>query len=143
MVTIPARQARAFRVIDNRTSEMTSWDHDLLPHALAGLYVFSFDDILPPAGTAGKTDPDDIPETPKNPVSRVGDIWTLGKHRLMCGDATKPEHVERLLDGAKPDLMVTDPPYGVNYDSTWRWTTDISTRGIATGKSTNDDTSDW
>ena len=48
----------------------------------------------------GLTDPDDIPETPKNPVSRVGDIWTLGKHRLMCGDATKPEHVERLLDGA-------------------------------------------
>ena len=93
--TIPARQARAFRVIDNRTSEMTSWDHDLLPHALAGLYdldVFAFDDILPPAATAGKTDPDDIPETPKNPVSRVGDIWTLGKHRLMCGDATKPEH---------------------------------------------------
>ena len=116
MVTIPARQARAFRVIDNRTSELTSWDTDLLPDALSGLNdldIFSFDDVLPLAVTAGKTDPDDIPETPKNPVSRVGDIWTLGKHRLMCGDATKPEHVERLLDGAKPDLMVTDPPYGV------------------------------
>ena len=116
MVTLPARQARAFRVIDNRTSERTSWDTDLLPDALAGLDdldIFSFDDVLPLAATAGKTDPDDIPETPKNPVSRVGDIWTLGKHRLMCGDATKPEHVERLLDGAKPDLMVTDPPYTV------------------------------
>ncbi len=88
VVTIPARQARAFRVIDNRTSEMTSWDHDLLPHALAGLYVFSFDDILPPAGTAGKTDPDDIPETPKNPVTRKGDIWVLGTHRIVCGDST-------------------------------------------------------
>ena len=146
VVTIPARQARAFRVIDNRTSELTSWDTDFLPDALAGLDdldIFSFDDVLPLAVTVGKTDPDDIPETPKNPVSRVGDIWTLGKHRLMCGDATKPEHVERLLDGAEPDLMVTDPPYGVNYDATWRYTTGISTKGIATGKSTNDDNPDW
>ena len=104
MVTIPARQARAFRVIDNRTSELTSWDTDLLPDALSGLNdldVFSFDDVLPPAVTAGKTDPDDIPETPKNPVSRVGDIWTLGKHRLMCGDATKPEHRLRHRDRAR------------------------------------------
>ena len=80
MVTIPARQARVFRVIDNRTSELTSWDTDLLPDALSGLNdldIFSFDDVLPLAITAGKTDPDDIPETPKNPVSRVGDIWTL------------------------------------------------------------------
>ena len=76
VVTIPARQARAFRVIDNRTSELTSWDTDLLPDELAGLDdldIFSFDDVLPLAATAGKTDPDDIPETPKNPVSRVGD----------------------------------------------------------------------
>ena len=108
VVTIPARQARAFRVIDNRTSKLTPWDTDLLPDALAGLDdldIFSFDDVLPLAVTAGKTDPDDIPETPKNPVSRVGDIWTFGKHRLMCGDATKPEHVERLLGRrqARPD----------------------------------------
>ena len=116
VVTIPARQARAFRVIDNRTSKLTSWDTDLLPDALSGLNdldIFSFDDVLPLAATAGKTDPDDIPETPKNPVSRVGDIWTLGKHRLMCGDATNPEHVERLLDGSEPDLMVTDPRHTV------------------------------
>ena len=101
---IPARPARAFRVIDNRTSELTSWDTDLLPDALSGLNdldIFSFDDVLPLAATAGKTDPDDIPETPKNPVSRVGDIWTLGKHRLMCGDATKPEHRLRHRDRAR------------------------------------------
>ena len=110
-----AEQGR-LRVIDNRTSELTSWDTDLLPDALSGLNdldIFSFDDVLPLAATAGKTDPDDIPETPKNPVSRVGDIWTLGKHRLMCGDATNPEHVERLLDGSEPDLMVTDPRHTV------------------------------
>ena len=145
VVTIPARQARAFRVIDNRTSKLTSWDTDLLPDALAGLDdldIFSFDDVLPLAVTAGKTDPDDIPETPKNPVSRVGDIWTLGKHRLMCGDATKPEHVERLLDGAKPDLMVTDPPYGVGYDAEWRQR--VLPRGKrAIGKVVNDDRADW
>ena len=145
VVTIPARQARAFRVIDNRTSERTSWDTDLLPDALAGLDdldIFSFDDVLPLAVTAGKTDPDDIPETPKNPVSRVGDIWTLGKHRLMCWDATKPEHVERLLDGAKPDLMVTDPPYGVTYDASWRDGLGYAA-GRARGASTNDDRCDW
>ena len=146
VVTIPVREARAFRVIDNRTSERTSWDTDLLADALAGLDdldIFSFDDVLPLAVTAGKTDPDDIPETPKNPVSRVGDIWTLGKHRLMCGDATKPEHVERLLDGAEPALMVTDPPYGVNYDSMWRYKIGKNTKGGSYGKSTNDDQSDW
>ena len=103
VVTIPARQARAFRVIDNRTSELTSWDTDLLPDALSGLNdldIFSFDDVLPLAATAGKTDPDDIHETPKNPVSRVGDIWTLGKHRLMCGeDVLQPSTSDRSATG--------------------------------------------
>ena len=146
VVTIPARQARAFRVIDNRTSERTSWDTDLLPDALSGLAdldIFSFDDVFPPAGTAGKTDPDDIPETPKNPVTRKGDLWTLGQHRLVCGDSTNQETVERLLDGAAPDLMVTDPPYGVGYDATWRYKAGVSTKDGAFGKSANDDTSDW
>ena len=101
--SIPARQARAFRVIDNRTSELTSWNTDLLPDEFAGLDdldVFSFDDILPSTSTAGKTDPDDIPETPKNPVTRKGDIWVLGTHRIVCGDSTNQKTVERLLDGA-------------------------------------------
>ena len=61
----------------------------------------------------------------------------------MCGDATKPEHVERLLDGAEPALMVTDPPYGVNYDSMWRYKIGKNTKGGSYGKSTNDDQSDW
>ena len=147
MVTIPARQARAFRVIDNRTSELTSWDHDLLPDELAGLDdldIFSFDDVLPLAVTAGKTDPDDIPETPKKPITRKGDLWVLGTHRIVCGDSTDPKTVEeRLLDGAEPDLMVTDPPYGVNYDATWRYKAGVSTKDGAFGKSVNDDTSDW
>ena len=146
MVTIPARQARAFRVIDNRTSKLTSWDTDLLPDALSWLNdldIFSFDDVLPLAATAGKTDPDDIPETPKNPVTRTGDLWVLGKHRIVCGDSTNQETVERLLDGAEPDLMVTDPPYGVNCDATWRYRSGISSKDGAFGKSTNDDRCDW
>ena len=99
VVTIPARHARAFRVIDNRTSELTSWDTDLLPDALAGLDdldVFSFDDVLPLAAMDGKTDPDDIPETPKNPVTRTGNLWVLGKHRIVCGDSTDQKTVERM-----------------------------------------------
>ena len=145
-LTIPARQARAFRVIDNRTSELTSWDTDLLPDALSGLNdldIFSFDDVLPLAVTAGKTDPDDIPETPKKPITRTGDLWVLGKHRIVCGDSTNQETVERLLDGAEPDLMVTDPPYGVNYDASWRYKAGVNTKEGAVGKSVNDDTNDW
>ena len=146
VVTIPSRQARAYRLVDNRTSELTSWDTDLLPDELAGLNdldIFSFDDVLPPAATAGKTDPDDIPETPKNPITHKGDLWVLGTHRVLCGDSTNPETVERLLDGAEPDLMVTDPPYGVNYDATWRYKAGVSTKDSAFGKSVNDDTNDW
>ena len=113
VVTIPARQARAFRVIDNRTSELTSWDHDLLPDELAGLAdldIFSFDDVSPPAATGGKTDPDDIPKAPK-PRTKRGDVWTLGDHRLMCGDATKASDVALVLDGATPALIFTSPPH--------------------------------
>ena len=107
------------------------------------LDIFSFDDVLPLAATAGKTDPDDIPETPKNPVTRKGDLLVLGKHRIVCGDSTDQKTVERLLDGAEPALMVTDPPYGVNYDSSWRYKAGISTKDGAFGKSVNDDQNDW
>ena len=145
VVTIPSRHARAYRVVDNRTSELTSWDTELLPDELAGLNdidIFYFEDVLPLAATAGKTDPDDIPETPKNPVTRTGDLWVLGKHRIVCGDSTDQKTVERLLDGAEPDLMVTDPPYGVNYDASWRDGLGYAA-GRARGASTNDDQSDW
>ena len=117
VVTIPARQARAFRVIDNRTSEMTSWDHDLLPDALAGLDdldVFSFEDILPLAATVGQTDPDDIPETPKKPVTRTGNTWMLGRHRIACG-VSETDFVRLMpTDDVKGGIVLTDPPYGIN-----------------------------
>ena len=75
---------------------------------------------LMPKDRAGRTDPDEVPELPAEPYVKPGELWLLGDHRLLCGDATDPADVERLLDGATPRLLVTDPPYGVQLDPTWR-----------------------
>ena len=77
-----------------------------------------------------------------DPVSNRGDVWTLGRHRLMCGDSQSAGDVARLLDGATPRLMVTDPPYGVNYDPEWRLRDGVS-KGGRFGRVMNDDTTDW
>ena len=71
--------------------------------------------------TEGLTDPDDAPAAPEHPVSQTGDLWVLGRHRLLCGDSTVATDVER-AGGVEPHLMVTDPPYGVEYDPAWRHT---------------------
>ena len=63
---------------------------------------------------------EETPEPPEHPASRPGDLWLLGPHRVLCGDATDAAAVARLLAGAAPHLMVTDPPYGVSYDPAWR-----------------------
>lgn len=75
---------------------------------------------LAPGPAEGLTDPDDVPEPPEEPYVKAGDLWLLGGHRLLCGDATDPIDVARLLDGAAPTLLATDPPYGVQLDQTWR-----------------------
>ena len=64
--------------------------------------------------TEGLTDPDEVPEVPEEPTTKPGDLWILGDHRLLCGDSTKAEDGERLMDGNKADMVFTDPPYGVN-----------------------------
>jgi hypothetical protein len=84
--------------------------------------------------TAGLTDPDDAPAAPEHPVSQTGDLWLLGRHRLLCGDSTVATDVERVLGGGEPHLMVTDPPYGVNYDAGWRSQRGVSRPGKALGK---------
>ena len=98
-----------------------------------------------PAG--GNCDPDDVPEPPAEPISKRGDLWILGDHRLLCGDSTSAEDVARLLGEEKPHLMVTDPPYGVEYDADWRnhaFRADGSpSDGRAIGKVANDDRCDW
>ena len=68
-----------------------------------------------PMEVEGLTDEDAVPEAPEQPVTVEGDVWVLGKHRLMCGDSTSVDAVEKLMDGALADLVVTDPPYGVRY----------------------------
>jgi len=77
-------------------------------------------DRLAPGALKPRVDPDDVPPVPTEPYVKAGELWLLGDHRLLCGDATSPEDVERLLDGATPRLLVTDPPYGVQLDPTWR-----------------------
>src|SRR5947208_2650072 len=69
---------------------------------------------------AGLADPDDVPEVPEQPYVKPGELYLLGDHRLLCGDATKADDVARLLDGGEPTLLATDPPYGVSLDPTWR-----------------------
>ena len=114
-------------------------DFDL---TLTGLDLNELDRLLKP-----ETDPP-IPDIPEgNPITTTGDIWLLGDHRLLCGDATKAEDVAKVLDGDTPNLMVTDPPWGVEYDADWRNEAkrpDGTPYGAsATGKVTNDERSDW
>lgn len=89
-------------------------------------------------------DDDEESEPPKDPKTKPGDLITLGDHRLLCGDSTNPDHVEKLLNGHTPILMVTDPPYGVEYDASWR-EKEVKSYGKkrAKGKVTNDDRIDW
>jgi site-specific DNA-methyltransferase (adenine-specific) len=109
---------------DNRTSDLSDWDQEMLrrlseEHDLQPWFEQEdLDELLavtelPPE--EGKTDPDDVPETPEDPITKPGDLWILGNHRLLCGDSTNPQHVERLMDGKKADMVFTDPPYGVSY----------------------------
>ena len=153
---LTAAQARAFRIMDNRSSENAEWDKDLLNLELTdlleenfdlGLTGFTEDELTAlmnglDAGTGPQEGEDEIPETPESPISRAGDLWILGPHRLLCGDSTVATDVDRLLSGVKPLLMVTDPPYGVEYDPGWR-----NKAGAAatkrTGKVLNDDRADW
>ncbi|HXF89305.1 MAG TPA: site-specific DNA-methyltransferase, partial [Xanthobacteraceae bacterium] len=149
-------QARAFRIADNRIAENAGWDEALLAAELArlkddgldlGLLGFGGDELDRLLdgldGEANQTEAEDeVPAPPAEPVSRPGDLWRLGQHRLLCGDATVVTDVARLFAGARPHLMVTDPPYGVEYDPDWRNQAGVSATGRI-GKVANDDRADW
>jgi DNA modification methylase len=121
-------QARAYRIADNQTASIAGWDFDLLPFELAelqdadfdlGLLGFSSDELAKIMGdepSEGLTDPDDIPEPPDDATTQPGDLWILGDHRLLCGDSSKADDVDRLLDGATIHLVNTDPPYNVRVE---------------------------
>ena len=143
-------QKRAYILADNRLAEQAGWDRDLLALEVGELSALGVDLGALGFETAELNDlfrnqdprEEDTPELPAEPVSRPGDLWLLGPHRVLCGDATDVQDVARLLDGVVPQLMATDPPYGVNYDPAWR-----NGSGAAatkrTGRVLNDDRADW
>lgn len=106
---------------DNRSSDLSEWDHEMLrqlseEHDLTPWFEDDelLAEILEPE--QGNTDPDDVPEPPEEPITKPGDLWILGNHRLLCGDSTDTTALERLMAGANADLWLTDPPYNVNYE---------------------------
>ncbi|MCE9636098.1 MAG: site-specific DNA-methyltransferase [Planctomycetes bacterium] len=122
-------KAKAYAIADNRAGELASWDDDLLAQALSGIDEslraacgFSSAELerLCKAANGGGGDPDAVPEPPAEPTAKRGDLFLLGKHRLLCGDSTNADDVRRVLDGATPRLLLTDPPYGVSLDMEWR-----------------------
>jgi len=125
-------QKKAYILADNRIALNSGWDIELLKVELEKLQVEDFDlnmlgfddaelsQILEPQIVEGKTDEDSVPEVPVEPKTKVGDIYVLGNHRLMCGDSTSIDAVEKLMNGQKADMVFTDPPYGVNYQSNMR-----------------------
>lgn len=122
---MPPEKARAYRIADNQTAALSDWDLDKLPAELLELQglnidmtLLGFDDeqlakLVNPGVRDGFTDPDAIPAPPDDAVTKPGDLWILGEHRLLCGDSAKTADLDRLLDGSSVHLVNTDPPYNV------------------------------
>lgn len=126
-------QKKAYIIADNKLALNSGWDADMLKVEMErlgelgfDLSLTGFDDIElgelfgEPEQIEGLTDEDEVPEAPETPVSVLGDVWLLGNHRLMCGDSTSIDSVEALLEGRKAQMVHTDPPYGVEYQSNMR-----------------------
>ena len=119
-------KAKAYRIADNKTNEYSDWDIGLLQQEFTDLLNINYDleltgfdadelEKLIVGEKDGLTDEDAVPETPEEPKAQLGDIYKLGEHRLMCGDSTDTELLEKLMDNQKADMIFTDPPYGVDY----------------------------
>ncbi len=146
IINLTRAQIKAFRIADNQLTTLSDWDFALLPDELAALKQVNFDlgilgfgdeelaQLLMGPGTEGLTDPDDIPEPPDEAITKPGDLIILGNHFLLCGDAGKTEDVDRLLDGAKIQLVNCDPPYNVKVEPR-------SSTAIAAGMSSHPDLS--
>jgi len=121
-------QIKAFRLSVNKVAELAEWDLELLKIELDELAGLDFDLTLtgfdpeeiaalePEVLTEGLTDEDAVPEVPEQPVTVEGDVWLLGRHRLMCGDSSDPLSIDTLLQNKMPDAVITDPPYGIGID---------------------------
>ncbi len=143
-------QKRALILADNRLSERAGWDREMLALEAADLDALGVDLVTLGFETAEidallrGSDPreEETPDPPSVPISQPGDLWLLGRHRLLCGSSTDPAAVARLLGDVRPHLLVSDPPYGVAYDPAWRNTAGLSATK-RTGKVLNDDRADW
>ena len=121
-------QIKAYRIADNKTGELATWNFELLPIELGELQALNYDlgllgfdaeelaRLMDPGVQEGLCDPDDVPEPPDAAVTQPGDLWILGEHRLLCGDSSNPEHVDRLLGGQTIQLANMDPPYNVKLE---------------------------
>jgi DNA modification methylase len=121
-------QKKAYIIADNRLALNAGWDNEMLTIELNELLADGFalellgfdpkelDALLEPEVVEGLTDEDAVPDVPDEPTTKLGDIYKLGNHRLMCGDSTSIDAVDKLMDGQKADMVFTDPPYGVDYD---------------------------
>ena len=125
---LTATQARALVIADNKLAMNAGWDNDMLALEFAELTDMGFDldltgftadeiaALTPEQIEPGLTDEDEVPELPEQPVTVLGDVWVLGKHRLMCGDSESTDAIDKLLAGVVPNAVITDPPYGIGID---------------------------
>jgi ParB-like chromosome segregation protein Spo0J len=118
--TLAGSEATAYAIADNRTAELAEWDEDALAQTLAALQIEDEDLAISTGFDAKEIDAllapdemteDEVPESPAEPITKPGDLWLLGDHRLLCGDSTKAEDVQRLMAGAKVTMAFTSPPY--------------------------------
>ena len=147
-------EATAYAIADNRTAELAEWDDDALAQTLAALQIedeaLALDTGFDAKEIEALTSPDEVtedevPEPPAEPITKPGNLWLLGDHRLLCGDSTKAEDVERLMAGDTAFMMVTDPPYGVKLDQSWRDKA-LGDKAMGPGNRNvvaNDDKADW
>ena len=115
------QQIKAFRLADNKTAELATWDLEKLEIELEGIEElkmtdFGFEDFSEEEGEAVEVIEDEVPDVPEEPKAKLGDIFKLGRHRLFCGDSTDVNVIDRLMDGVKAQLLLTDPPYGIKAD---------------------------
>ena len=147
-------QRRQLMLADNRIALNAGWDLKMLNLELTDLSVlgaeldklgFTAEELasaLNPGPATGLTDEDSVPDLTESPVSAAGEIWLAGPHRIGCGDSTDSAAVAALLNGAAPQLMITDPPYGVDYDPAWRHRRGVN-QSVRRTKVRNNDVADW
>lgn len=132
--SLAGSEATAYAIADNRTAELAEWDDDALAQTLAALQIED-DELAIATGfdlseierltAPNDVEEDEVPEAPVDPITKTGDLWILGEHRVLCGDSTKAEDVERLMNGERKTNLITDPPFGVDWKghsaSTLKW----------------------